>query len=70
MFLRVTATKIYIIIYIARKKMADFKHPQGHYNGPRKWEQNGGRKPTLNYIPRLRSEGMIMDRFCHSYQYF
>ena len=41
---------------------------QDHYNGPRKWQQNGGHKSTLNNIPCLRSEGIMMDCFCHSYQ--
>ena len=34
---------------------------QGHYNGPCKRQQNGGRKSTLNNNPGLRSEGIMMD---------
>ena len=45
-----------------------FVYTQGHYNGPRKQQQNGGRKSTLNNNPGLQSEGIMMDHFCHSYQ--
>ena len=41
---------------------------QGHYNGFRKWEQNGGRIQTLEIRPHLQSEDIMTDTFGAMYQ--